>query len=268
MMMQSEENSPFPTYVKGNLYQISIVDFRPDPEQPRKVIDPAALEELKESIRTYGILQPLLFRAGEQGWVIIVSGERRYQAAKELGLLILPAICVDDNYAEIALVENLQRQDLTCIEEAEAMKKLMDNAQYTQEQLAKVIAKPRGTVTETLSLMNLPVEIRNECRADRTIPKSVLVDISRKKQQRSMLTAWAKYKEELRKKQEDVSMARVKRPASDSFCQAADKMQERVRKTDVSGWSEEELAAARDSLNMLRDTIASFPYPAGSANLA
>jgi ParB family chromosome partitioning protein len=90
--------------------------------------------------------------------LIIVAGERRYRAAQDAGLFTLPGILVEGNIAEIALVENLQRQDLTCIEEAEALKKLMDDAQYTQEQLAGAIGKPRATVTETLSLTNLPVE--------------------------------------------------------------------------------------------------------------
>ena len=81
------------TYVKGNLYQISIIDFKPDPNQPRKVIDPEALAELAASIRQHGILQPLLFRvAKESAYLLIVSGERRFLAAKQAGLLILPAM--------------------------------------------------------------------------------------------------------------------------------------------------------------------------------
>jgi len=94
------------TYERGKLYEISIIDFKLDPDQPRKVIDPDALAELTASIKTHGILQPLLFRQGDQGWLYIVSGERRYRAAKELGLLTLPAMLVEGNHAEIALVEN------------------------------------------------------------------------------------------------------------------------------------------------------------------
>ena len=119
------------TYERGKLYEISIIDFKLDPDQPRKVIDPDALAELTASIKTHGILQPLLFRQGDQGWLYIVSGERRYLAAKQVGLLILPAICVTGSHAEIALVENLQRQDLTVIEEAEALQRLMDEQHYT-----------------------------------------------------------------------------------------------------------------------------------------
>jgi hypothetical protein len=100
-----------PQYEKGNLYQLPITDLRPDPDQPRKVIDPAALEDLKDSIREYGIITQMLFRVGEQGRLIIIAGERRYQAALQLGLFVVPGICVEGRYAEIALIENRSRQD-------------------------------------------------------------------------------------------------------------------------------------------------------------
>jgi ParB family chromosome partitioning protein len=258
------------SYEKGNLYQVSIVDLRPDPDQPRKVIDPEALAELKESIRTYGILQPLLFRVGEQGWLIIVSGERRYLAAKALGLLLIPGICVEGSHAEIALVENLQRQDLTCIEEAEALQKLMDEASYNQEQLAAVIGKPRTSINETMSLMKLPQSIRDECRGDRTVGKTMLISISRRKQERAMLTEWTKYKEDLLQKQEAAANPKVKipLPASVSFCQFLDKSRERVQKTAAADWSEEELTAARESIDLLKEALENFPSQSAGVDLA
>ncbi len=268
MMLQNEEEQPVSRFIKGNLYQISIADFKPDPAQPRKVIDPEALAELQESIRAYGILQPLLFREGEQGWLIIVSGERRYQAALALGIFVLPAICVDGSFAEIALVENLQRQDLTCIEEAEALQRLMDEAKYTQEQLAGVIGKPRSTVSDTLSLMNLPVEIRDECRGDRKTPKGLLVEISRKKQVRGMATAWSRYKEGLLKAQGGPAPARVKRSPGDSFTLAVNTLQERIRDTDTAAWSGEELTAAHASLGLLQGKMDSFMSLAGGGEIA
>ena len=186
------------TYEKGTLYQISIIDFKLDPDQPRKVIDLDALAELAASIKKYGILQPLLFRvADDNPYLLIVSGERRYLAAKQVGTLILPAIYVEGNYAEISLVENLQRQDLTNIEEAEAIQRLMKDQNYSQEQLANILAKSRSSVGDSLSLMRLPLEIRDDCRGDRKIPKTRLLEISRKTQQRAMNTAYAKLKEEM-----------------------------------------------------------------------
>jgi ParB family chromosome partitioning protein len=85
---------------------------------------------------------------GESGWLIIVSGERRYQAATLLGMTTVPGICVEGNFAEIALVENLQRQDLTAVEEAEALQRLMVQESYTQEQLGGIVGKARTTVGE------------------------------------------------------------------------------------------------------------------------
>jgi ParB family chromosome partitioning protein len=268
MMLQNEEEQPVSRFVKGNLYQISIADFKPDPAQPRKVIDSEALAELQESIRAYGILQPLLFREGEGGWSIIVSGERRYQAALALGMLVLPAICVEGSFAEIALVENLQRQDLTCIEEAEALQRLMDEAKYTQEQLAGVIGKPRSSLSDTLSLMRLPVEIRDECRGDRKAAKGLLVEISRKKQVRGMATAWSRYKEGLLKAQGGPAQVRVKRSPGASFTLAVDTLRERIRDTDTAAWSEEELAAVHTSLRLLQEEMAGFMNPAGGGEAA
>ena len=118
-------------YKKGKLYDLPIIDLNQDPNQPRKSMDPQALEELTASIKTHGIIQPLLFRVdSDSSNLIIVAGERRYKAAQQAGLLTLPGICVEGNPSEIALVENLLRQDLTAIEEAEGLQSLMSEQKY------------------------------------------------------------------------------------------------------------------------------------------
>ncbi|MHB8091108.1 MAG: ParB/RepB/Spo0J family partition protein [Syntrophales bacterium] len=256
-------------YEKGKLYDIPIIDLRTDPNQPRKSIEPQALADLTESIKLQGIIQPILFRVTpESPYLIIVAGERRFMAAQNAGLFTVPGIFVEGNTAEIALVENLQRQDLTCIEEAEALKKLMDDAKYTQEQLAGVIGKPRATIADTLSLTNLPVEIRDECRGDRTVSKTRLIDISRKKQQRAMTTAYAKYREELRKAQGGGTKKRVTLTAGAALCQALDKTRERVEKTDLAALSAEDRQAANDSFNSLREAIDNCLNPSSGGGLA
>ena len=131
------------SYEKGKLYQIPITDLVPDPDQPRKVIDPEALTELVTSIEKFGIIQPILFRHA-QDRLYIVAGERRYQAARQIGITTLPAIYIEGNYAEISLIENLQRQDLTCVEEAEALERLMKEQNLTQEQLGGIVGKARS----------------------------------------------------------------------------------------------------------------------------
>ena len=257
------------TYEKGQLYPLSIIDLKADLNQPRKSIDQPALEDLAASIKLKGIIQPILFRAtDESSYLLIVAGERRYKAAQMAGLLTIPGMCVEGNAAEIALIENVQRQDLTCIEEAEALKRLMDEEKYTQDQLAAVIGKPRATITETLSLTNLPQTIRDECRGDRQMRKKRLVEISRKKQQRAMTTAYEKYKEELQKEQEGGTKKREKLTAAAVLCQFLDKSREKLEKTDVSDWSDDDLLTANDSISRLREALDNFTNHPGEGGLA
>ena len=266
-------------YEKGKLYDVPIIDLKPDPAQPRKSLDPQALEELAASIRIKGIIQPLLFRTGEAGWLYIVAGERRYQAAKNIGLLVVPGICLrghdpispesgnvsqdspEINAAEIALIENVQRQDLTCIEEAEALKRLMDDEGYNQDQLAGVIGESPGAISESLSLTNLPQAIRDECRGDRTVSKKRLVEISRKKQQRAMSTAYAKYREELQKEQAGVAKTRQKLPPAASLCQTLDTAREKLDKADLADWSDDDIQLANEAVNSLRESLDNFTNP-------
>jgi len=256
-------------YEKGKLYDLSIIDLKPDPKQPRKSMDLQALEELAASVRLKGIIQPLLFRVTDEStYLLIVAGERRFKAAQMAGLLIIPGICVEGNAAEIALIENVQRQDLTCIEEAEALKRLMDEEGYTQDQLSAAIGKPRATINDSISLTKLPQAIRDECRGNRTVSKKKLIEISRKKQQRAMTTAYAKYKEELQKEQEEGAKKREKLPAVAVFCQSLDKTREKLEKTDIADWSEDDIMAANDSINRLREALDNFTNPPAVSNLA
>jgi ParB family chromosome partitioning protein len=247
-----------PQYVKGNLYQLSIADLRPDPDQPRKVIDPVALEDLKASITQLGILTPLLFRVGEEGWLIIVSGERRYQAAMALGMTTVPGICVEGNFAEIALVENLQRQDLTAVEEAEALQRLMAQESYTQEQLGGIVGKARTTVNEILLINRLPAQIRDECRGDRQISRNLLIDFARRKQERGMLTAYASYRAALDKGK----TTRHDKDANDpeTFFALLEKASAKIETIDTALWDEATLTRLNEVVATHREKFdARFP---------
>ena len=186
------------TYAPNQLHSVPLAELQPDPNQPRKYFDPVPLAELTASISQVGIIEPLVCRQDrETGLVYVVAGERRCTAARQAGLATVPAVFIEgDNHAEIALVENLLRQDLNPIEEAEAMKRLMDNHPYLQEDLARIIGKSPVTVSEALSLNKLPQAIRDECRQDPTVPKKVLVTIARNKQQRSMVTQFQLYRKQ------------------------------------------------------------------------
>ena len=182
------------TFRKGQIYFIAINSLHADINQPRKHFDHGALEELTNSIKRQGVLQPVIFRLSKDGKLILVAGQRRLMAARNAGLEQIPAIFTEGNPAEIALVENLLRENLTAVEEAEALDALMKEHRYTQEHLAETLGKGRSTISEMLSLTRLPQRIRNECRADPKCPKRVLVEIAKRKQQRAMETLYEEFK--------------------------------------------------------------------------
>lgn len=140
---------------------IKINELRPNPYQPRKTFHTDSIEELKESILEYGIIQPLIVRKSIKGYEIVV-GERRFRAAKEAGLETVPVVVqelTDDRMMELALLENLQREDLTPIEEAQAYRNLMDELSITQEELSKRLGKSRSHIANTVRLLTLPEQI-------------------------------------------------------------------------------------------------------------
>ena len=161
----------------GRLVPIDRVD--PNPEQPRQVM--GDLSELMASIAEKGVIEPLVVRQRGNRYQI-VAGERRYQAAVQLGLRELPVVIreVDDNeMVEVALVENIQRKDLGPFEEAEALASLTDRCGYTHEDLAKRLGKSRTSITESLSLAEMPTEVRNLCRLADISSKSLLLQVVR-----------------------------------------------------------------------------------------
>lgn len=141
---------------------VAITDLRPNPYQPRRVFDEDKLDELASSIKEHGVIQPLIVRAAVRGYEI-VAGERRWRASKLAGLDTVPIVVrdfTDLQMNEIALIENLQREDLNPIEIAEAYVGLMEKFNMTQEVLAKKVGQSRSHVANTLRLLNLPSEIR------------------------------------------------------------------------------------------------------------
>ncbi len=154
---------------------IPVEHLEPSPFQPRGAMDPAALAELVDSIKARGILQPLLARPHPSviGRFQIIAGERRWRASQEAGLHEVPVLVRDLSDAETmaaALVENLQRQDLNAIEEAEGYKRLFDEFSMTQEVLAESVGKSRSHVANTMRLLNLPASVRNEVKKGALTP--------------------------------------------------------------------------------------------------
>lgn len=142
---------------------LSISEIVRNPNQPRKTFDEDKLAELADSIRQNGVLQPILVRRKGQKYEI-VAGERRYQASKLAGLKEIPAVVReidDDKVFQLALIENLQRSDLSPIEEAKGYKQLLTSRSLTQEELAKILSKSRSAIANTLRLMDLPEEVQH-----------------------------------------------------------------------------------------------------------
>lgn len=143
--------------------ELPLAALRPNPGQPRKDFTDARLRELADSIRQKGVLQPVLVEEGPDGRYTIVAGERRYRAAKLAGLEKIPVIVgrfAEEEKLEIALIENVQREDLTPIEEAKAYRQLMDMTGVNQEQVAAKVGKDRSTVANSLRLLRLPEEMQ------------------------------------------------------------------------------------------------------------
>ncbi|MDY5660721.1 MAG: ParB/RepB/Spo0J family partition protein [Sodaliphilus sp.] len=143
--------------------EIAIDLIKPNPDQPRINFDEDALEELATSIRELGIIQPLTLRSAEAGTYMIISGERRYRAAKLAGLDTVPAYvrtANDSELTEMALIENIQREDLNAIEIALTFRKLIDQYNLTQERLSERIGKKRATIANFLRLLKLPAEVQ------------------------------------------------------------------------------------------------------------
>jgi len=148
---------------ENNKMLISINKIKSDEEQPRKLFDSEKIAELAESIKTHGIIQPLILRTHMNDQYIIVAGERRWRAAKMAGLKEIPAIIMtlsDRDILEISLIENIQREDLNPIEEALAYRKLLNEFQITQEELSKRIGKSRVAIANTMRLINLDERVQ------------------------------------------------------------------------------------------------------------
>lgn len=169
----------------GRMVPIDRLD--PNPEQPRQLM--GDLAELKASIAEKGIIEPLIVRPRGERYGII-AGERRYQAAVQLGLTELPVVvrpADESETIELALIENLQRKDLTAFEEAEALQALVDRFEYTHEQLARRLGRSRTAITESLSLNAMPEEVQHLCRLADITSKSILLEVVRQRRPDAMV---------------------------------------------------------------------------------
>lgn len=156
-----------------DIVNIDINKIYANPDQPRKVFDGEKIEVLSSSIKNYGVLQPIVVKPDDFGKYMIIAGERRYRASKKANLKEMPAVIKDipmKDLMEIALIENLQREDLNAIEEALAYKSLIDNYNVTQEEISEAVGKSRPHITNTLRLLNLSKEVMAMVEDNRITP--------------------------------------------------------------------------------------------------
>lgn len=176
-----------PRVVELDLDRIS-----PNPEQPRKAFNEDRLRELADSIETHGLIQPITVKdkGDGTGMYLLVAGERRYRAHRLLSKQTIAAIITQGNADEIALIENIQREDLNAIEAAEALQNMMERYRYTQTELGRVIGKAVSTVNEYLRLNSLPSEIKADFRTSENVSRNVLLEISKLPSREEQLALW------------------------------------------------------------------------------
>jgi ParB family chromosome partitioning protein len=166
-LLPEPEGTPLSS--ESSAAEVEVGRLEPNPLQPRSAIEPARLQELAASIRESGIVQPILVRRRGERYQII-AGERRWRAAQQLGLATVPVTVrdvPDERLLELALVENIQREELTPLEEAQAFQRLHDEFRLTQEEIAKRVGRDRSTVANTVRLLRLPRELRELVAAGR-----------------------------------------------------------------------------------------------------
>lgn len=259
----SDDSSLDDTPMKGSLppapFSLPVDKIEPNPEQPRTHIDQDELRELADTIKSVGVLQPVVVTPKGDGIYTLVVGHRRWHAAKLAGLDEIPAVVREANdLGKLALIENLQRSDLSPLEEATALGNLREQHGYTQERLAAELGKKRTWVTESLGLLRLPDAILQELLSPENrvvVSKSTLIEISRHKTEEAMLEAW----ESLKRSGVTVAKARAqKKPRSsqlDKFTAETGRYQERVAKLLARKLETPQLRMIRDELEVLRSYI-------------
>ncbi|HPN09792.1 MAG TPA: ParB/RepB/Spo0J family partition protein [Syntrophales bacterium] len=245
-------------YIKGRIYKIEVGLLQPDPQQPRKYFDPEALNELTASVRKLGVLQPVLFRRDDQGALFLVAGERRLIASQRAGLTKIPGIYVEGKYREISLVENILRENLTPVEEAEGMKLLMAEEGYSQTQLAEMLGKTQSSVSKTMTIANLPEDILAQVRGNPNIPKTMLLEAASARTEKGMRTVFNRYMTREAKKAAAAVAAKPRSSHEAAIINQVVLFQDKLFKVDLSNWNEEnrqDLAVALQDVRVAADRL-------------
>jgi ParB family transcriptional regulator, chromosome partitioning protein len=253
------------------IVEVELANLRPNPDQPRTAFDPASIQELADSINQHGIIQPIAVTKDphypdDPTKFLIVAGERRYRAFQLLERETIPAVITAGNPAEIALIENIQRENLHPLDEAYGLANLMQKHGYTQEEVSKVVAKSRPTINEILRLTALSRTIQQECRTF-DIPKSTLVAIARVGTEEQQLALWEQIKQggmtvrEARATKKGISVPRMQRypiekalDVGRNFVQSLQRAA--LEEVSLANSQLRELQTLRDQINVILDQFA------------
>lgn len=181
---------------RPHILNLPLEQIKTNPNQPRKHFDQTELEELAASIARVGLMQPIVVRRQDDGTYLVVAGERRFRAHEHLGRPTIPAIVTSGNPDELAVIENIQRVNLSPLEEAEAYKRLMEQYGYKQEELGAIVHKDQTNISMTLRLNDLPESIRKD-EASHKVPKSILLEVAREADRKKQRALWKDIKHEL-----------------------------------------------------------------------
>jgi ParB family transcriptional regulator, chromosome partitioning protein len=254
------------------VFQLSVDKIFSNPDQPRKHFDEERLSELAQSIIDRGLLQPIIVKKDGPDKFLLIAGERRFRAYKKARDLadtpedyrLISSVIRDDNELELAMIENVQREDLYPLEEAEGLALLLDRFGYNHDELAKKINKSRFHITELIALTRLPDQIKQEVRSTPAkFSKSILLLTARKKEESEMLSFWEKVKSgeitttqsKKKKETEKPPVGRPRKNKAEVFMEKLDKAQQAISLYVDTNTTTEEHAQITQNLISLREEI-------------
>ena len=217
MPVQEEEN----LQANDSLQNLKLVDIEPNREQPRKFFDEESISDLAESIKMYGVIQPIVVTKKE-GYYAIIAGERRWRAAKKAGLVDIPAIIRNDDdkkNKEIALIENMQREDLNAYEKASGIKALMEEYNMTQDEISKVLGKSRSSIANSVRVLNLCPEVLEFAKQGKITEGhcKALLAITDPKKQLEMATRMIERGESVRQAEKKIHHQKVNKGVAEKY---------------------------------------------------
>ncbi len=217
MPVQEEEK----LQTNDSLQNLKLVDIEPNREQPRKFFDEESISDLAESIKMYGVIQPIVVTKKE-GYYAIIAGERRWRAAKKAGLVDIPAIIRNDDdkkNKEIALIENMQREDLNAYEKASGIKALMEEYNMTQDEISKVLGKSRSSIANSVRVLNLCPEVLEFAKQGKITEGhcKALLAITDPKKQLEMATRMIERGESVRQAEKKIHHQKVNKGVAEKY---------------------------------------------------